>query len=371
MKLNPLKLFKIYLLSLLIGTTHIIGIWLLAIPLGLGFVFLSKYKKLLLKNKLLSMFLSFAIVGAIYSIIYKGNYLDLAHSFKSILLLLSNVGVVLLLVKFDKSKLYTLTFYINIIAICLLVLGKLLGYTAEDTVKIVFLGSSYHLITWLLLMLNSIVLIEFSKVGNLDKKKLLIIGVLMLGAFILLSGRTGIVIGFMLFLFILHKYYKVGVLLLALILFPSIYIFMDGISLDSLMQIFGGDIYERGAKLGPREWIWGCYSSGLTANDLIFGFNQYDVAGKCIEQIGFDIRTESSFLSLVSEVGIFSIILLLLILVGVYKSIYISGMILPVFLAIIIRVSTGDFLFFTIFDWIILYVAFGIRDEKRKLYERK
>ena len=362
MTLNSVSLFKLYFLSLIFATSHILGIWSLLLPISLGYIFLYKYRSYLKDNKILKNFIVLVVVSSLLSSIWKGTYVDILHSFKTIILLFSNVGVVLLLMSFSKRKLFYFTVFTNIIVIGLLLISKVLGYSVLEAVHLLFFGSSYHIVTWLLLLLNSLVLLEYSYKYKLNKTNLLMLSILFLMSSLLLQGRTGIAISAIIFIYILVRYYKISIIPLLLL---SLIFSTFNVNVDQVAQKFGGDAYERGVKLGPRELIWGCYYDNIEMNNLLYGFNPDKVAGPCIESIGFNTRTESSFLSLISEVGASSILVLLLIFYSIIKNIHIYTMTIPILLAIIVRISTGDFLFFTVFDWIILYLAFGLQVSKK------
>jgi hypothetical protein len=133
------------------------------------------------------------------------------------------------------------------------------------------------------------------------------------------------------------------------ILVPISLVFTDGVANSSK------GLSERGLKLTARQYIYGCYMENLKYEDILLGFHPNDIAKDCLIALEREdaesiiVMTESSLLSLISYLGIFSLIPLYR-LFSIMTEINVVSRV--VFLALLVRVLTGDFLFFTVWDFI-------------------
>ena len=91
---------------------------------------------------------------------------------------------------------------------------------------------------------------------------------------------------------------------------------------------------------------------------LIFGYNP-DEIGWCLDSYINNVSLESSLLSLNYNLGIFAVPILM-ILMSRLKPLYQSKkMLVVIVIALIIRISTGEFIFITPYDWLVLLIFFS------------
>jgi hypothetical protein len=171
---------------------------------------------------------------------------------------------------------------------------------------------------------------------------------------ILSTGRTSILMGVLVFMgwvswWFWTSRFKRMVWLIFPILVPISLVFTDGVANSSK------GLSERGLKLTARQYIYGCYMENLKYEDILLGFHPNDIAKDCLIALEREdaesiiVMTESSLLSLISYLGIFSLIPLYR-LFSIMTEINVVSRV--VFLALLVRVLTGDFLFFTVWDFI-------------------
>ena len=221
----------------------------------------------------------------------------------------------------------------------------------------------------MLFIFNAIALIELSHKSQrkVNKDKVLLLSFLFAMSSILLSGRSGIVIGVLIFLYTLFYNNKRYFFALLFLLF-GLFLVYNTTSFETFINLISQDVYERGFAVTAREAIWACYFENLTVNNILFGFDKIQVAGDCLSSFGrYDgksshIMTESSFLSLVSSTGIIGLVFVLYLVI---KSLILSKdyyMHFIFVLCLLFRASSGDFLFFSIYDFIFYILIFNYRD---------
>lgn len=227
------------------------------------------------------------------------------------------------------------------------------------------------MVLWLLFMLNSTVMIGLSHklIAKRNQKRILLLASLFLLNSLLLTGRSGIVMAILILLYAFYHFNK----RMAIIAGGCLGLLLTQINITSLsssVEKVSTDLYERGARIPVREQIWECYYANLTLADIIIGFNKVQVAGRELSMIGhYDgesdhILTESSFLSLLSNTGVLGFAYILFLLL---KSIILSRNYYMHFIcvcALIFRIASGDFLFFTIFDFFFFSLIFNYRDSR-------
>lgn len=187
------------------------------------------------------------------------------------------------------------------------------------------------------------------------KSKLSVIDVsVFLGFSILSTGRTPIILGSLIFLWWLIRWFKTSRFRrIVWLIFPPIFILL--VTLSDVVVRSSKGLSERGFELTARQFIYGCYVDNLKYEDLLFGFHPNDIAKECLIGLGREdedskiVMTESSLLSLISYLGIFSLIPLARLITIVKEIDPVSRV---VFASIIFRSLTGDFLFFTFWDFI-------------------
>ena len=183
--------------------------------------------------------------------------------------------------KYDK---YTITLSLNVFFILYVLITSLLGISLLDSIKIIFTNSSYHIVFWLLFVINSISLIEMSyyKDLNKNKSKIFILTITFLAASLLLQGRSGVLISALIFIYTIYLLYK-KYFYLTLIISLYLYLFVDFYSLfEQILADVSTDLYERRFRFSAREAIWNCYFDKLKFEDYLFGFNKFDIASNCL-----------------------------------------------------------------------------------------
>ncbi len=269
----------------------------------------------------------------------------------------------------DKFK---ITISLNIFFILYLIICSFLGISLIDSVKLIFPKSSYHIVFWILFIFNSICLIDLShyKLIYKNKKKVFFLTLSFFVVSLILGGRSGILISALIFLYTIYLLYK-KYFFLTLIGFFALSFFINYISFFELaLYEVSTDLYERRLQFSARQLIWDCYLENLQFEDYMFGFNKFDAAGSCLYYLDrFDgyshhIMTESSFLSLISYTGIlgFVYIVFLTIRAIMYSRNYKFHAIITI--CLIFRVSSADYLFFTIYDWFFLILVFNYNDQR-------
>ncbi|RKQ50955.1 hypothetical protein BXY85_1976 [Roseivirga pacifica] len=351
-------LFAIYWFLLLFSTTQILGRVGLLLPVLFGLLVFLKYAKVILNAQVVMVYLLLAIAAFWISAAYRRTGEDIIAALTSSLLIFSNLGVAFLVAQFDGKKLYRVVLAFNIFMVSYIVVMRLAGFIVLDAIQIIFQSSSYHLLAWLLFILNTLVLLPLAH--SIEKKKILRLSFTFLLAMVSLQGRSGIVMGFLILFYVCWVYYRKY---FALTVFLGLVFGVSGVvSFDpESLSFISDDLYSRGAKLGPREALYGCYYLHIGWSEFLFGFNKAGLVGDCIAPIDPKSvgRTESSILSLISESGLIAVLLLGILIKHMIRGFKGNKMFLVMVGALLFRVISADFLFSTVFDWFIYFLAFS------------
>ncbi|MAV92558.1 MAG: hypothetical protein CMG01_00070 [Candidatus Marinimicrobia bacterium] len=189
---------------------------------------------------------------------------------------------------------------------------------------------------------------------NANKYDILILSIVGL----VLGGRTNIIISILLpFLYFFRNKTLLILFFSTSIFFLNNYFFSD---FETILSSYFSDYDEKGFRLGPRELLYNCIYNKLSFYDYITGFSIEDKLSSCfITTIG--ARTESSFIQLLGNWGVF----------GFFWFLYISKFWLHknylwLYVLILFRASSGDFFFFSVFDWILLVPVFDYTHSNKK-----
>ena len=167
---------------------------------------------------------------------------------------------------------------------------------------------------------------------------------------LLLGGRTtSVILLFLPFLYLVRNRIKYLLLLTALIYFSLGFILPK---ITDFLSLYFEDINSRQFRLGPREYHYLSIFDALEWKDYVFGFNIDSTLYLPFSQYG-DYRTESSFIQLIAFSGILSIPIILYI-----TWYWIKSGVLWLLIIIYFRSLTGDFYFYSVYDWILIYPIF-------------
>ena len=359
---------SVYISLMFVASTGIFGTNFLPILLS-GGIIMGVGRQLLIIKKRLNVLLFFMLLMLLsFFLVEKLKVLDL--SIDIFILTASIITSQIFYNSKDRSK-YKLAIWVNLFFICYLLITKFLGLNTLVAIKLIFIKSSYHMAFWLSFIINAISIIELSHKTQIEenKNKILLLSFLFFISSILLTGRSGIIIGTAVFLYALFLYNKrVGSIFLFLV--SALYFRFGTVFFESLIQLVSKDLFERGIQISVREFIWNCYFENLTLNDILFGFDKIQVAGDCLYFIDrYDGRsghlmTESSWLSLVSSTGVIGLFFIIYLII---KSLILSKDYFMHFifvLGLVFRVSTADFLFFSIYDFFFFILIFNYRDSR-------
>ena len=335
-----------------VGSTRILGVAFFLVPITIGvLMFFYRLRYLRIHRDTLSLFFSILLFAFIFRSTVNGLVFTIEF-FKDLVIILYNYAMVRL---FQSYKLTTKE-YLFIVALLLFtsiyyLVGRLFGANPLILTQYIFPGSSYHLVAWYGLVLVSFVIFSFGP----GYKSVLVLFLYLVLCFVL-GGRTGVFIS--LFVFV------IGTVVLGNGKFRFI-----SISIGVVFSVFlyfimdtGGvgwfkDVYERGTSLGPREFIWGCYIDHLNIERFILGFDKVDIAA-CTTQVISRNTVESSLFNLQIITGVFSVVLLSIILLKIFASMRESILFFGVLSAYLFRISTGEYVFVTVFDWLMLVFIF-------------
>lgn len=171
----------------------------------------------------------------------------------------------------------------------------------------------------------------------------------------ILGGRTGVFLGIILFagsIFLIIK--KLNVV--SLIFFVLLMLIISIPIYTTFLNYFA-DIGYRGYTLGAREFVWACYLDHLSFYNFLIGFDKLELK-ECIEPILGRVSLESSFLSLQSYIGIGSIPVYLIIFRKTLINLRRRPILGIVLLSFVFRLFTGEFVFFTVLDWMLYHLLF-------------
>lgn len=345
-------LFITLVTSLVISASHYLTLQFYAVPISIGFT-VCCFVLLNGKVKFDGVLLFFVLL--LFAVFFRGVINGVLFSFdslKSIVLILYNYGLVRYFSEYEPKPI-AIQFVLAVLFIWLLyfILGRLAGYNSLTLSAILFSGGSYHIIAWFGLFFVSFVVFFCSQ-----QIYIWISIVLYLLLCLLLGGRSGVFIS--IFIFSIYLFFRQGykisiakltVLLVILSVFSTLAF--------NFSDLLSQDVQERGVGLGPREIIWYCYFDHMSLNNFLWGFDKEELFS-CTAPILGRAALESSFFSLQVYTGFISVFLLLLLLVKVLSVAKLGALKLSIIASYIFRVSTGEFIFITPFDWFFLILLF-------------
>jgi len=347
---NNQKLFWIQFTLIIIASTHYLSIWFFLVPVSFGlFASIVFCSRLRFRKDIIHFFFFCLLLG--YTFRSASNGLLLTIEFwKDLILILYNYAMVQVFQNYKMSR----KDVIATIAILLLLslyffIGRLAGVNVLILAKFLFSGSSYHIIAWFGLILVGFVVIS-QGANNLTKWAVVAYFILCL----LLGGRTGIFIAAVLLAVSLSVSQNSKISFRKVIFSSLLMAGVVFIVLSAGADIFK-DIIERGASFGPREFIWLCYFNELNTRTLIFGFDKNLVA-ECVRPFIGRVTVESSFFSLQLLTGAFSIVILSVLVIQIFKSLKVNFIYFFILIIFCFRLATGEFVFITTFDWLFLTI---------------
>ena len=324
-------------------------------PQIFGIIYLSSKIKVIFESKVNRRYIAATFIPVIILFLTTNDY--------GIYRVVRVFGVVLCSVAlsylfFNNRRKTRLIYRIYIISsICFFLILKILNIAIESIPEFTISGltvfsGSYHLFWWLGLILLFTV--------SVNKRRITQYEIFIFFVFSLItSGRSSIILGSLLFVIIFcininkSKFQKISLLIVSIIIGL-------GFLISSFVISNSKGLSERGIKLTARNFIYACYSENLTKSDLLFGFHPNNIAEDCLVALEREdgsskiVMTESSLLSLISHHGFFGLFYLIYI-ISLSKNMNNTSKIILLFL--LMRSLTGDFLFFTLFDFIFLAQA--------------
>lgn len=119
----------------------------------------------------------------------------------------------------------------------------------------------------------------------------------------------------------------------------------------SYVSSYNQDFASKGAELGPRALLYDCINSKASLKEYIFGVDFKQFFESCfISSVGD--RVESSLITLISHIGIGSIILFIYLFFS-----WTRLNLLWLFILLTIRSVSGEFFFFGVYDYFIFFPA--------------
>lgn len=270
------------------------------------------------------------------------------------------------------ERTYTIFLILNI---SVFGIGIALGGNQTDISATLYRGS-YHLVFWLSLLL--LILAEYLRY-SWGKAPL---SVFSYGCFallaILLGGRSGIILGVLIFIVRLAAgpegklrkslkpllfvgFFVFLMMINDLIGVISFYIQNSDASRFDAMSWLPGDLGSRGIQLGPRELIYGCFIETLTMKDLLLGFSipeKWNACGLFFDNIT-RLGTESSVLNAFARFGAFAIVILYAVGSALKHYRYASVILFFLLFCVAVRALTADYLFVKVWDWVIVLIVAG------------
>lgn len=310
---------------------------------GLNFFYFFKIKRLYIEKKLLII----AFAGLSLSLFY---IQDLNQFFTSLTVIVVSFILCNLFQQVNKKKInYFFRFFSSIIFLIYFFSYVLFG-SRMFAIELIGIGT-YNAHFFFLFMTFILVSIVNNQV---DIYNLLILSIMGL----LLGGRTNVIISILLpILFLLRNNTVLILFLSLLIFFLNNYFFSD---FETILSSYFADYDEKGFRLGPREVLYNCIYNTLGFFDYITGFSIEEKFKFCfISTVGN--RTESSFIQLVGYWGIFGFIYLIYI-----SKFWLKKRYLWLYVLILFRAGSGDFFFFSLFDWILLLPIFDYNLSNKK-----
>ena len=362
-----LPYYFLYIFLLLVAVVGVFGTSYLPLLL-LGGIIMGIDRQSLILKKRLNVLLFFILLLLLSSFIREDEF-DTFNLAVNIFILIASISTSQIFYRIRHKSKYKSVIILNLITITYMLITRLLGISPLDAVQFILLKSTYHMAFWVLFIFNALALIELSHKSQrkVNKNKVLLLSFLFAISSILLSGRSGIIIGILIFLYTLFYNNKKYFFALLFLLF-GLFVVYNTTIIESFINLISKDVFERGFAVSAREAIWACYFENLTVNNILYGFDKIQVAGDCLSFLeryngkSSHIMTESSFLSLVSSTGIIGLFFVLYLVI---KSLILSKdyyMHFIFVLCLLFRASSGDYLFFSIYDFIFYILIFNYRD---------
>lgn len=356
----------LFISVLFLATTKILGTPFLVLLVIVGSV-IGLGKSFILSKALFRVFVVFFIITTASFLFRRGSFEFVDYGIQ-LYLLFGSLAIAQRVPRIKTDSYYRFCLALLSFLICFYSLLRLNGMNSLDSTQLILPYSSYHMIWWLCLLLVTPCLMTFSyKDGpNYSSYKILVICSLFLFLSLLLGGRTGVVMGFFLFLASIYTWNKritiaCGSFLLILILnYPTF--------IETVIQAISTDLYERGTVASVRSVIWSCYFDNLSLRDILVGFNKSEVAGNCLLAVGWYnegdlyVKSESSFIGLLSATGIIGVVYVIYLMLRSLIKARRYKMHFALMLTLLVRASSGDYLFFSIYDWVFFTLILGYED---------
>ena len=359
-------LFWLQLFLVFVAATHYLTVYFFLVPVLLGFTYALSYMlKPKVKKDAISMFFLLLLTGYLFRSGFNGLYLTLGF-WQDLLLIFYNYSMVRLFSKYRLgNREAKWIIYIFFALLFFYLAGQSMGLSSLELSRLIFTSSSYHIVAWFGLIFVALVVSSH----GVSKVSLAVISLYFLLC-IILGGRTGVFMSAFLLLssiLIVMKdrfSFRMNLLLISIISF--VMFIMSDIDISGIA--ISKDVSERGASLGPREFIWLCYYDELNINTLVFGFDK-QLVSTCVSPYISRVSVESSFFSLQLLTGFFATFILFLLIKAIIKSFQNNLLLFCVNLCFLFRMATGEFVFITAFDWLFLINLFNI-DKSENINEK-
>ena len=351
-------LFWLQFLLLVIGSTHLLTVYFLAVPLAIGvFLFVNLVVSNKIVNDQLTWFFCVLLVGYVFRSFFTQTIMQFIF-FQDVAMILSSYGLVHY---FQRLKLSIFSYYCYLFLLLItsvyFVVGFALGIPALVSVKVFFQSGSYHIVTWLFLLLIG-VFTSFRPTKSILPYALFFLMSVALG------GRSGMLLSALIVALAfleLNKnrqlLIKIGTLVLLGVIVAVVY---------TTEAYLVGDFATRSMLLGPRSFIWLCYFDNLTLMNFVTGFDVNSLEA-CISPHLGNNSLESSLFSLQYNIGIFVLPAIYILVLEISRLWKRNRMAFFLVMAMLGRCLTGEFVFITSYDWLFLLVVFS--HSRRVLYK--
>jgi hypothetical protein len=301
----------------------------------LNSLYVFKLDRFIVKKNLLII----AFFGLLLSFFYVQN---LDQSLTSLSVVLTSFVICNHFIYIKKKKIKIFFRFFSVILISIYVYSYLFFGNRLYAVELIGIGT-YNAHFFFLFMSFVLYVLTHDKINFYDLLLLTFVG-------LLLGGRTNVIISILLpILYFTREKIFLMLIIVSVIFFINNYIYPE---METFLSSYFSDYDEKGFRMGPREILYNCIYSKLNVYDFFLGFDIENKFKLCfVSTIGS--RTESSFIQLLGNWGIFGIFWFLYISKFWFNTKY-----LWVYLLIIFRALSGDFFFFSIFDWILLLPVF-------------
>lgn len=357
----------LFIFALFLATTKIFGTPFLVLFVLVGSV-IGLGKSLILAKTVLRVFFVFFIITTVSFLFRRGSFDFLEYGIQ-LYLLLGSLAIAQRVPRIKTDNYYRFCLALLSLLIVVYSLLRLYGMSSLDTTQLILPNSSYHMIWWLCLLLVTpcLMTLSYRDGPNYSSHKIIVICSLFLFLSFLLGGRTGVVMGFFLFVASIYTWNKRITIVCGSFLFFLILTYPEFI--EKLIQAISTDLYERGTKASVRSVIWSCYFDNLSLRDILVGFDKSEVAGNCLSAVGWydegdlSVKTESSFISLLSATGIVGVLYVIYLIFRSLINEHRYTMHSALMLTLLVRVVSGDYLFFSIYDWFFFSLTLGYQDD--------